>query len=109
LSELLLNFFLKVQISEGQSVPGLGKGHCFKLAVFRCLSAKARKNTERSKGRITNQDNSGTVGDGNGLSKTEGDRVVDGSGVDAGPVGAWVLGDERKGMKVTDPKLKSFL
>ncbi len=49
------------------------------------------------------------VGDGIGLSETEDDGVVDGSGVNVGPVGAWGLGDERKGMKVTDPKLKSFL
>ena len=43
-----------------------GKGHCFKLEVFRCLSSVATERAPINKGAITNQDNSGTVGEGEG-------------------------------------------
>jgi len=39
----------------------VGKNHCFKLAVFRCLSVTATENMERSQGTTTNQDSSGTA------------------------------------------------
>jgi uncharacterized protein YidB (DUF937 family) len=37
------------------------KGHCFKLLVFRCLTIIATEKRDRSKGRIINQDSSGTA------------------------------------------------
>jgi hypothetical protein len=36
------------------------------LSFFRCLSTTATEKTNSNKGRITNQENSGTVGDGAG-------------------------------------------
>ena len=37
----------------------MGKGHHFKLTVFRCLSLTAIKSIERNKGKIANQENPG--------------------------------------------------
>ena len=39
--------------------PTVGKGHCFKLIVFRYLTITATENTERSKGTIASHDSSG--------------------------------------------------
>jgi hypothetical protein len=44
----------------------MGKSHCFKLAIFRCLTETATNNIERSKGTIIKAENSGTVGVGVG-------------------------------------------
>ena len=79
--------------------------HCFKLAVFRCLIITATEKTDRSKGTITSQENSGTV------------EVEDGEGVSVVPIveggvfriGAFGFGAVKKGAKFTVPKLKSFL
>jgi hypothetical protein len=38
------------------------KVYLLKLMVFRCLSITATANTDRSKGKITSQDNSGILG-----------------------------------------------
>jgi hypothetical protein len=73
--------------------------------IFRCLSITATVNTERSKGRNTNQDNSGTIG------VVIGVREIKWLGVGApfGAEGPYEFGVVRKGTKLTVPKLKSFL
>jgi hypothetical protein len=44
--------------------------------IFRCLSITATENNERSKGRIANQENSGTEGVGVGVGLGEFDGCV---------------------------------
>jgi len=50
---------------KGQDIPSHGKGHCFKLAIFRCL-LKNNKPTPRKANDKVEATATGTTGNGSG-------------------------------------------
>jgi len=76
------------------------------LAVFRCLSITATENTERSKGKNTHHDNSGTLGVAVGVMEGEVGYVLDVG--DTFKAEACELGAVKNGINVTVPTLKLY-